>query len=677
MMAYTNVDTAKLIRFTHLFAAGILAAILLTPYPARALGIGEIVPHSKLGEPLLAQVELRASANENVETSCLSLLAPDSNDEEARSYLLKASLELKTEGGRRYIVIRARAFLNELFVKLRLQVKCPGTGSVIKTLTILPDLESIPTSAVTPPVSENQEKAAPPAPEGDVHPAIIENQPHRAPARKHHVPPYHARANTSAVVKQGRQATFRLKLSGEPIDESRIGKISPEEREALLARQKLLDADDQMASFLALQHQVKQLQDELGDIKLKLAHLDNTAPASRPAPPANAAPAAALPPTETAQPDDLTLRYILAATGLAILASLLFLLRRRKAGHPHAPARRILKPVTEKAEESPAPTVTAPQSSMPASVRATTQTAATSKANGMSRETVPTHDVPEQISDDDAMLEEAGLYAVHGHPNRSIQILHEIIENNPAHTEARMLLISILSSLGRAEEFERAAREFHKHNENHESWEMVQSLGRTMDAHNPLYTGDDDLGGAALFLPQIALNKRRPVGDILVEMGALSMQDLKNCLHDFDPKAHGRFGGYLVSRKAITLTELNEALLQQQRENATEKRAGVLPTLQDMEDFMADYDPKRDGSIGEFLVARKAITPDQLNKVLQKAPEKTPVAPHAPSDEKYQPLEFDFSLEPVKETPASRAAAPFSAPFPEIDLNPEEHKGKK
>ena len=78
--------------------------------------------------------------------------------------------------------------------------------------------------------------------------------------------------------KTPRNNYFRLKLSSAPIDLSRMGKISAEEREILLARQKLLDADDQMASFLTMQHQVKLLQDELGDIKLKLAQLSAPPP---------------------------------------------------------------------------------------------------------------------------------------------------------------------------------------------------------------------------------------------------------------------------------------------------------------------------------------------------------------------------------------------------------------
>ena len=62
-----------------------------------------------------------------------------------------------------------------------------------------------------------------------------------------------------------------LKLTATPIDESRIGKISAEERTLLRERQKLLSADDPMASFLAMKNQIPQLQNEPETIKLQLS----------------------------------------------------------------------------------------------------------------------------------------------------------------------------------------------------------------------------------------------------------------------------------------------------------------------------------------------------------------------------------------------------------------------
>lgn len=682
-------DTAKFLRPFHLLAAGALVVAPLSLCVAHAVSIGEVVLQSKLGEPLYTQVGLTMGNRENIDASCLSLAAPDPQDNESSNYLLKAKLEIKTEGARRYVVISSHQSFNELFAKIRLQVKCPGMASIIKTLTILPDLDTTLPGANPAPAPEisataeqahdsNTHAAAPDATR-NIQPDYAAQQPARNSSGVDEstpkaAPPAKKRLVQPPRKKQERQSAFRLKLSGEPIDESRIGKVSMEERELLRARQKLFDADDQMASFLALQHQVKQLQDELGEIKLKMASLDKSPPAAAtPAPPvagapgSASAPADAMPVAATKKPpvtergNPMLQRGLLAA-GLVMLVIVLLLLLRRHARLKSQRAAKLAprdsKPIlTQAAEKDELPDlqfvpshIVAPASATPPPASMEMQNFTLPNTGILNKEATPQRAQPRkekaEVSEEDLMLEEAELYAVHGHPNKAIEILNEIIAQNPARTEARMLLISILSSLGRAKEFERAAREFFKHNKNSESWKMVQTLGRTLDQGNPLYAGDGNLGIAAMFLPQIAVNKRCPVGDILIEMGALTAQDMKNCLTDFNPKVHGRFGGYLVSRKFITLSQLNEALLKQQ--DAGAGTPGVLPTLRDMENFLTDYDPARDGSIGEFLVARKAITPEQLDKVLQQQTgsgdntAETPPPASQPLPDKGKPFDYDW-----------------------------------
>ena len=687
-------DIAKFLHPFHLLAAGVLAAVLLSPCSAHAVSIGEVVLQSKLGDPLYIQVELTPGSGEHIDASCLSLMAPDPQDEESGNYLLKAKLEIKTEGARRYAIISSHKAFNELFAKIRLQVKCSGMASIVKTLTILPDLETTPPVAISAPVTGSPAVAGQ-APENNA-PAVTQDnvrnmQPDHAaqqPARPANsarssfdaeegaskvAPPARKRFAQASRKKPERQPTFRLKLSGEPIDESRIGKISMEERELLRARQKLFDADDQMASFLAMQHQVKQLQDELGEIKLKLAALDKSPPAAAaPAPPvtgasggasapADARSAAAVKKPPVTERDNSMLQRGLLGAGVVMVITALLLLRRHARLKPQQAAKpepREMKHMLVRAAEKneplqfESPGVAAHVSATPPSASMEMQAVKLPKPEALQKISAPQRTQPGkekvEASEEELMMEEAELYAVHGHPNKAIEILHEIIAQNPAHTEARMLLISILSSLGRAKEFEQAARDFFQHNENSESWKMVQTLGRTLDQGNPLYAGDGNLGMAAMFLPQIAVNKRRPVGDILIEMGALSEQRMKDCLTDFNPKVHGRFGGYLVSRKLITLSQLNEALLKQQGADAG--GSGVLPTLQDMENFLAEYDPERDGSIGDFLVTRRAITSEQLDKVLQQQPgdEKniagTPTPPPAspPKPDQDKPFDYDW-----------------------------------
>lgn len=268
---------------------------LTFPCVAEAVSIGGVVLQSRLGERLLARIELMAGSGERIDDSCLSLAAPDPPEDDTGVYLTQANLSLKTEGKQQYVVISSRKPFNDAFAKLRLQVKCSGMGTIIKTLIILPDIDAPvqQTPIAVPAEAENSSAlllsdphdiapAANPRDTRNTRPEVEKNFSNKTlrSFNKQHAPP------RRTAGKQGRSESFMLKLSGELIDESRIGKISAEERTFLLAQQKLLDADDQAARFLAMQHQLKQMQDELEGIKLQLAKLGDSpsAVASSPVP---------------------------------------------------------------------------------------------------------------------------------------------------------------------------------------------------------------------------------------------------------------------------------------------------------------------------------------------------------------------------------------------------------
>ena len=91
---------------TQLIATAIvLVAAFPFSYTAQAINIGEVVSQSKIGEPLRTQIELTGSGNEIVEDACLSLVAPDPNEEGARDFLIAAKLAVKTEENRQFVVI--------------------------------------------------------------------------------------------------------------------------------------------------------------------------------------------------------------------------------------------------------------------------------------------------------------------------------------------------------------------------------------------------------------------------------------------------------------------------------------------------------------------------------------------------------------------------------------------
>jgi len=238
------------------------------------VSIGEVVMQSKLGEPLFAQVDLILGSGEHIEDACLSVVAPDPSEEDTSGYLTQVNLSLKAEGSRQYLAITSRKLLNDAFAKLRLQVKCAGMGSVIKTLTILPDLNVSPTTEISSPNAnsdssrDNNQNSLPHTSQGDSYGSQSDASlpSHRKVTHHTHRHPQHLTSSPASNKASGQTGAFKLKLSGDPIDASRIGKITPEERAILLAKQKMLDADDQTANFLAMEHQVKQLQDVWGHI---------------------------------------------------------------------------------------------------------------------------------------------------------------------------------------------------------------------------------------------------------------------------------------------------------------------------------------------------------------------------------------------------------------------------
>lgn len=666
-------NTAKYLLSIRLFAAALFVTLLL-PHDASALSIGEITLQSKWGEPLQASVNLSLTENERIEDACLSLVQPETPEDNLSDYLTKVRLTIKTDGKRQFVAISSHRPFEELFARLRLQIKCPGMGAVTKTLTILPDLEESPLATpvvITRDISPESasvaaavdaEKAQAGITPGTLPPKNeLPKRTERKKSRQAAQPANESRT-TARPPRKGKDEAplFRLKLSGDTIDATQIGKISAEERELLLARQKLLDADDQTAYFLAMQHQMKQLQDEIGAVKLRLAQLGASSAvaetqASQLQPPVEKQ--AITPHQQTVEKDNPTLRYGLIAAGLslAVLALLLGLRRYTRARSQHA-ANLILEEPDSIQTDVP---VIPPHIVTPSIIKSAKPVSEDAPAPPKIEHPKPPHKkIEAQLPEVEMMMEEAELYAVHNRPDKAIEILRDIVRDHPLKTEAWLLLLSILSSLGKAAEFEQAARNLSKYHKGSSSWKEVQALGRTLDQNNPLYIDETSLAAAAISSPDTPAPPRRLVGDILVDMGALSLQEMKHYLNEFDPKLHGRFGGYLISRKVITHAQLDEALLQQQGVHAETKPAS-LPKLQDMENLLADFDPKLHGSVADYLASRNMTTAEQLNQALPQQPgietvEETsqigelPVADINPADsasdkpKKIETMEFDF-----------------------------------
>jgi pilus assembly protein FimV len=487
---------------SRFFAVGVLVALLL-PVAARAVSIGDIALQSRLGEPLRARVDLTLDQGERVDSACLSLSPPDAREEDPGSYLTRADLVYKTDGTQQYVLISTQEPFNDAFAKLRLQIKCPGVGSIAKTLIALPDPdintiqppiaapsappEAAPASAVpsaaldeTPPAKTPETVSAPAkSVTAETKPAEVKKagtkkaaqatgKSHAKRVAKKQKPSPHTSSLTQRDKKSGLKAVIKIQPFGAPVSGKSI-------------------ADDQMASLLDMQHQVKELQAELAAMKLKLAQsgLDSAPSAAQPSPtpassvatpvvaaasaPQNIQKPAVKPPAAANElPGEL-----FAALGLALALLALWL------GLRYYTRSKSVAPLTDEAPLEVAPAIKL------APVRGNEKPQLAAETGViMAKDRLPQAAVK---SEEDQALEEAALYAAHKREARAIEIVREIIKYNPAKTEAWSLLFSIYSAQGKKGEFEQAAREFLSHHKNHPLWSKILGWGQTLDQGNPLY----------------------------------------------------------------------------------------------------------------------------------------------------------------------------------------------
>ncbi len=200
-----------------------------------------------------------------------------------------------------------------------------------------------------------------------------------------------------------------------------------------------------------------------------------------------------------------------------------------------------------------------------------------SKSNDFKSATPHKHAI--EAEEIDSMIEEAELYAIHGHLNKATEILNNIISQHPERIEVWLLLLSIFR--GNARQFEVIAAKFLKTLRRNDAWREIQEAGRSIDPENPLYFDPENRAphlrqsglGEALRIEGskktppanrlVSLGRPRSISDVLVRMGAVTEPELEHVLADFDPKRDGHCGNYLASSGLITQRQLHAALLQQ------------------------------------------------------------------------------------------------------------------
>lgn len=528
-----------------MMAFAIIVALTL-PRVVAAVSIGEVVSQSRLGEPLFAQIDLMAGSGEHIEDSCLSLIAPDPLEENAASYLTQAHLALKTQGGRQYVTIRSFAPFNDAFAKLRLQVKCSGASGITKTLTILPDLDvPVPQAPIAshdaPAVAENTSAPPPSETHGnvpapirrdmrDTPPGVRERLVGKAmrPVKKRR--PLIARASGK---RASSAASFKLEISGEPIDEARIGKLSPKERALLLARQRTLDADDQLVKTMVMQHQLKLLQDALEKVKLQLAEIklansrlselaairasalspatvhpevpsategtaenhseaaNITTPTATPAPPAQPASAviSAKPAARKVVTTQLSLLDEIFARPLFLAGSTVALLGLGAIGFMLLRRRSIAANVGKNGVMVDSTATVIAEPIVPLADEGDITCAAT------------VAEVSLEEQDDIDPIAEAELFLSFGREARAEEWLRDALNQDPDNQQIRLKLLSIYAGRKDAKTFFDLALQV-KDSGDAAAWAQTAEMGSTLEPGNPIYCGDGSpppaTGGASL-----------------------------------------------------------------------------------------------------------------------------------------------------------------------------------
>jgi tetratricopeptide (TPR) repeat protein len=534
-----------------------------------AISIGDADVQTPLGAPLFAQVALQLRDGEHIDNACLSL----STTEDSAGFI-PADLTASLNPSKQKIIIKSHKEFNEVFAVFRLQIKCAGIGSVSKIITLLPEIGVYPPASTTTPGNISDVSTLPLVQKIATQESSIAQRDLHSPLKadqtklESHIasPTRHLSEDSRRKIIPNNipERQFSLKLSGATLNLSRVGKMSASDRELLLAEQRMQDNnDDQTAKLLSMQHQLQLMQEELSTVKLKLAEIkENSTAGVTPT----------LAPTPPYTQENIASNRILWLIAFLLIPLAWLVLRYFKRSAP--PQRRSLSPSIE---------------SLPQSIDNFVMPARFDTINMASEhllsQTNTTDEVPKETSaiieedkDSLALLEEAELYAVYGHTFNALAILEEFVIQHPNCAKGWLLLLSIYSSQGQSDEFEKAARHFSVINENDPAWAMMQALGLTLDPTNPLYSNKSN---PIILDTQLSKgHERRPIGLILVDLGYLTQQDLERILESFDPDKHGRFGKHLVSRRQVSYAQLNEAVLAQQEHTMMPQPDVTLQQLQ-------------------------------------------------------------------------------------------------
>jgi hypothetical protein len=270
-----------------LLAVALLAAGLHAP-DALALGLGAITTRSVIGEPLRAEIVLVGVPESRLGSECFSLDVPSFAGQDELPWLTRARIRMQG----RSVFITGSSAVNEPILMVGLRIGCGFELARQYTILMQPagvTAQSAPAEAAAPSASA----AAPRATRNQALSPSGRNvgQDASEPAKPAARAPRKPRRSAGAVprdrlyVAPGIDSGNGLKMSGGLAPRA---EASEAQREALRTEQRLLAAlDEQIATHLAIEDKVKQLEARLADLQRQLSRTERSldaagAPATRP-----------------------------------------------------------------------------------------------------------------------------------------------------------------------------------------------------------------------------------------------------------------------------------------------------------------------------------------------------------------------------------------------------------
>jgi pilus assembly protein FimV len=494
---------------------------------AGAVGLGELVAHSSLGEPLRAEIRLIRSPGEQIDPTCIKSIGGDAGRDDI-PWLHNARIKLSGD----YLSITTRDPVNHPIAMLGLRVACGNEFRRDYPILLQPPINRIASPVVAqtpgdyaaPAISETRRPSSRRAAER-TYIADGTEAPARQPARTHRPKPSPSNAsqvaagpasNPVATPAQPARApetprTDRLVIGAG--DEANLAPLHmayqlanpPKSEEPGKARPQLppeqrtlAEIDDRIAAQLELDEKIKRLEEYQALLKDRVSQLDKQGRPARPIAASNTPPP---PPAKGTFEQIKEWAAPLAAplTGLLAVAigagALVWIRRSRQNAEPGAVDHTEPSTQTDFRISAPPRTIIEPETPLPSmpemrqaplSQQTHTQQAGDNTAEWAEPTFAPAHPIPfdETVDEQDSALELAEIMMSFGRTQGAAETLADYIRNNPRQAVKPWLkLLDVYHVAGMRAEFEALTRQLNKtFNVKMISWGDFKAVRSTPDS---------------------------------------------------------------------------------------------------------------------------------------------------------------------------------------------------